>query len=93
MLENIDIDHKILAKHFGNTIQAMHYLKKRYKEGNKNQWKLYVKAYNYDNLAVKKTYTHYRRAEVIKIYMNAEKSCQDEVAIDIINLLFDSLEK
>ncbi len=93
MLENIDIDHKILAKHFGNTIQAMHYLKKRYREGYENQWKLYVKAYNYDNLAVKKTYTHYRRAEVIKMYMNAEKSCQDEAAIDIINLLFDSLEK
>ena len=44
----MNIDHKILAKHFNKTIQAMHQLKQKWDKENKGLWIIYVKAYNYD---------------------------------------------
>jgi|GEM_PF-5081772 len=53
--ENIDIDHKIVAKHFASNftniktaISTLLRAKKRYKENGKGVWSLYVKAYNWD---------------------------------------------
>lgn len=51
---NIEIDHKILAKHFQNgrkiesVNEAMRQLKRKYEETKDGLWSVYVKAYNYD---------------------------------------------
>jgi len=47
-IKNIEIDHKILAKHFSMNIEGFRQLKKRYKEGQGRIWTVYVKAYNFD---------------------------------------------
>lgn len=47
-VKNIDIDHKILAKHFNMSIQSFWKLKQRYQQGKKSVWITYVKAYNWD---------------------------------------------
>ena len=47
-MKNINIDHKILSKHFSKTIQAMHQLKQKYNKGLNSLWVVYVKAYNWD---------------------------------------------
>lgn len=47
-LQNIEIDHKVLAKHFGHSIQAMWKLKRRYNTKESYKWEIYVKAYNFD---------------------------------------------
>jgi len=44
-IENKDIDHKIIAKHFGKSVEGMRKLKKKSLSG---LWSVYVKAYNYD---------------------------------------------
>ena len=44
----INIDHKILAKHFNKTNEAMRQLKRKYEESKTGLWVVYVKAYNYD---------------------------------------------
>jgi len=48
MLKNINIDHKILSKHFNNTNEGMRKLKRKHEAGNGGLWTVYVKAYNYD---------------------------------------------
>jgi hypothetical protein len=47
-MKNIDIDYKILAKHFGRTRQSMHLLKSKWKKSQPSLWEVYVKAYYYD---------------------------------------------
>lgn len=47
---DLNIDHKIIAKHFKKSIQAMWKLKNRYKSKESNLWEVYIKAYNYDLL-------------------------------------------
>ena len=47
-LKNINIDHKVLARHFDMTNEAFRQLKERYKQGFGSKWEMYVKAYNYD---------------------------------------------
>lgn len=48
MLNNLKIDHKILAKHFDKTSEAMRQLKRKHEAGNGGLWTVYVKAYNHD---------------------------------------------
>lgn len=46
-MKNIDIDHKVLARYFEKTNEAMRQLKKKWNEEEKGLWKIYVAAYNY----------------------------------------------
>ena len=55
MDKNIDIDHKIIAKHFASQFtnikiatSTLLRAKKRYKENGKGVWILYVKSYKWD---------------------------------------------
>ena len=57
-MHNENIDHKILAKHFGNTIQGMWRLKDKYKKTKTGLWAIYVKAYNWDLFAKGLEATH-----------------------------------
>ena len=50
-MQNQNIDHKILSKHFNKTIQAMWRLKDKYKKTKTGLWIIYVKAYNWDLFA------------------------------------------
>jgi hypothetical protein len=52
-IELLSIDHKILAKHFNKTIQAMHQLKQKWTKEKQGLWIVYVKAYNYDMSIIK----------------------------------------
>lgn len=45
---NTNIDHKVLAKHFNKTNEAMRQLKRKWEESKTGLWIVYVKAYNYD---------------------------------------------
>lgn len=47
-MENIEIDHKILAIHFKKTNEAMRQLKRKYETTKDGLWIVYMKAYNYD---------------------------------------------
>jgi len=47
-MTNINIDHKILARYFNKTNEAMRQLKRKYKVYGNGLWIVYVKAYNYD---------------------------------------------
>ncbi len=53
-IQNINIDHKILASHFGTTNENMRVHKKKHEENKGGQWLIYVKAYNFDNKILKK---------------------------------------
>jgi len=55
MLNNINIDYRVLGKHFVNrysnersAISAFRQLKKKYDETGKGMWDIYIRAYNYD---------------------------------------------
>jgi len=60
-MKNINIDHKILAKHFNKTIQAMHQLKQKWVKEKKGLWIIYVKAYTLDTIPneIKEEYYEY----------------------------------
>ncbi|MDD3443168.1 MAG: hypothetical protein PHW89_07890 [Sulfurimonas denitrificans] len=45
---NTNIDHKVLAKHFNKTNEAMRQLKRKWEESETGLWIVYVKAHNYD---------------------------------------------
>jgi len=47
-MKNIKIDHKILAKHFNKTPEAMRQLKRKHEYTKDGLWIVYVKAYNHD---------------------------------------------
>ena len=47
---DMDLDHKVVAIHFGKTYEAMRKQKRRYEAGESNLWEVYVKAYTYDSL-------------------------------------------
>jgi len=54
-MQNIKIDHKILAKHFKDkfsneksAIEAMRQLKRKHEATKTGLWIVYVKAYNFD---------------------------------------------
>ena len=47
-MKNETIDHKILAKHFNKTNEAMRQLKRKYEKDKTGLWIIYVKAYNCD---------------------------------------------
>jgi len=47
-MKNINIDHKILSKHFNHTIEGMRKLKRKYEATGESLWLTYVKAYNHD---------------------------------------------
>ena len=47
-MKNITIDHKILAKHFRVTNEAMRQLKRKWEREERGLWIVYVKAYNWD---------------------------------------------
>ncbi len=47
-MKNENIDHKILAKHFNKTNEAMRQLKRKYETTKTGLWSTYVKAYNFD---------------------------------------------
>ena len=49
-IKNIEIDHKILAKHFNKTNEAMRLLKRKYEKSKTGLWIVYVKAYSFDML-------------------------------------------
>ena len=49
MLDNIDIDYKVLASHFNKSNESMRQLRRNYEAGKVSFWTIYVKAYNYDN--------------------------------------------
>lgn len=48
-MKNINIDHKVLAKHFNKTNEAMRQLKRKHEKDGNGLWSVYIKAYNYDN--------------------------------------------
>lgn len=48
-----DVDHKVLAGHFGKTRENMLVAKKRYFAGEKSMWEIYCKAYQWDMLKEK----------------------------------------
>ncbi len=75
-LLNEDIDHKILAPHFGKTNEAMRKLKRRYEQGLESLWVVYVKAYNHD------IEHHIKGAGVINC--NVIKKSEEEYKIDVI---------
>ena len=54
IMKNINIDHKILAKHFNKTNEAMRQLKRKYEDTQTGLWIVYVKAYNFDLSELKK---------------------------------------
>ena len=45
---DMNIDHKVLAKHFGHSNEAMRQLKRKWEFQGKGAWVTYVKAYFYD---------------------------------------------
>ncbi len=47
-MKNENIDHKILAKHFSKTNEAMRQLKRKHEALKTGLWIVYVKAYNFD---------------------------------------------
>ena len=56
-MKNINIDHKIIAKHFVNMFSdyksartALLKLKNKWQSDKKGSWVLYVKAYNWDTM-------------------------------------------
>ena len=59
-MKNINIDCKVLAKHFQDRFtnfrsasETMRISKQRYDEGKKSFWSIYVKAYNWDAVELK----------------------------------------
>ncbi len=51
-MRNETIDHKILAKHFNKTNEAMRMLKRKHEKSKTGLWIVYVKAYSFDTLNV-----------------------------------------
>lgn len=48
-IPNEHINYKVLAQHFGLTNEATRINYKKFNEGKKCIWLVYVKAYNFDN--------------------------------------------